>query len=152
MNRFVAFGAVLALVACADTVAPSPDTSQPQTDVYTLTELSGQNLPAHFTNGTQTGVITAGTLLLNADNSYAVIQTGYTIDTSGGITVNSPTATDTAEAGTYQVTGTKIVFAVPPKIPGAGATYTHQGTISGSLISYTDASGLNYEYQLLGSD
>ena len=150
MNRLLVCGLALTLVACGDSaVATGPDTQQPQTDVYTLTEFAGQSLPAHFTNGSQTGIVTAGALLLNADMSYSVTQTGYTSQTIGGVTVNSQTATDTIEAGTYDVTGTKIVFTASVNAPGGGTAYTHQGSISGSYVSYTDASGTLYVYQIL---
>jgi len=148
MNRLLVYSVALALVACGDSgVVPGPDTPGPQTDVYVLTELAGQSLPAHLTSGSQTGIITAGTLLLNADMSYSVTQTGYTSQTSGGTTVNSPTATNTIESGTYNVTGTKIVFTATLNTPGAGTTYTHQGSISGTYVSYTDASGTLFVYQ-----
>lgn len=149
MNRLLVCGVALALVACGDpSVAPGPDTPGPQTDTYVLTDYAGQSIPAHYTTASQTGVITGGTLVLNVDMSYAITQTGYTSQTSGGVTVNSDTSTVTIESGTYNVTGTKIVFTVPPKT-GGGAPYTHQGTISGTFVSYTDASGVLYMYASL---
>ena len=47
-------------------ITVGPDSQQPQTDMYILTEIAGMVLPAQVTSGTQTGIITAGTLLLNA--------------------------------------------------------------------------------------
>jgi hypothetical protein len=147
MNRLVVCAFALALVACQDSVAVGPDGQQSQTDTYTLTEISGMGLPAHIPDGNQTEYITAGSLLLNADMTYSVMQTSYTSQIVGGVTVNSDTTTGTIESGTYNVTGTKIVFTVPARLPG-DTTYTHQGSISGSYLNYTDASGLAYVYEL----
>ena len=80
--------------------------------------------------------------------TYAVTDTGYTSQTLGGVPVNSDTATSTIESGTYNVTGTQIVFTVPPKTRGVDTTYTHRGSISGSYLSYMDASGSLYLYEL----
>lgn len=148
-NRQVVYGLALALVACADSVITvGPDSQQRQTDMYILTEIAGMGPPAQVTSGTQTGIITAGTLLLNADMTYAVTETGYTSQTLGGVPVNSDTATSTIESGTYNVTGTQIVFTVPPKIPGVDTTYAHRRSISGSYLSYMDASGSLYLHEL----
>ena len=139
----------MAMAACSSTVAT--DSTQPdaqgQADLYTLVGYSGLNLPASYTSGSLTTFITAGTLLLNADNSYSVSQTTYTAQNSGGTVTDTPLATNTIEAGTYQVTGTKIIFTAT--VLTQGTTYTHQGTISGSYVTYADSAGRNYEYQML---